>query len=75
MNEREPNSHDRRDARVGVPLLTRYREPSFARSMLELVITAVPFVFLWMLTLAGLDAGYWLCLLLEIGRASCRERV
>jgi acyl-lipid omega-6 desaturase (Delta-12 desaturase) len=75
MHERKPNSHSASDARTGVPVLTGYREPSFARSMLELVITAVPFALLWMLMWVALDAGYWLCLLLAVPAAGFLVRL
>jgi acyl-lipid omega-6 desaturase (Delta-12 desaturase) len=75
MHEREPNSHSRRNARAGVPVLTGYREPSFARSLLELVVTVAPFVFLWMVMWAALDAGYWFCLLLAVPAAGFLVRL
>jgi acyl-lipid omega-6 desaturase (Delta-12 desaturase) len=74
MQEPEP-SHSRRDARAEVPVLTGYREPSFARSMLELLVTAVPFVLLWILMWSALDAGYWLCLLLAVPAAGFLVRL
>ncbi|HET7059311.1 MAG TPA: fatty acid desaturase, partial [Nitrospiraceae bacterium] len=43
--------------------------------MLELVITAVPFAFLWILIWAGLDAGYWICLLLAVPAAGFLVRL
>ncbi len=61
--------------RAGVPVLTGYREPSLARSMLELLITAVPFAFLWMLMWAALDAGYWPCLVLGLPAAGFLVRL
>src|SRR6202011_1755612 len=51
------------DAR-GWTTLARYRTPSPARSIIELLITAGPLVLLWCLMWATLDLGYWLCLLL-----------
>jgi omega-6 fatty acid desaturase (delta-12 desaturase) len=47
------------DARTWVQILARYREPSRARSTLELVITIVPLVLLWILMWATLDLGYY----------------
>jgi omega-6 fatty acid desaturase (delta-12 desaturase) len=61
--------------RAGVPVLTGYREPSLARSMLELLITAVPFAILWMLMWAALDAGYWPCLVLGLPAAGFLVRL
>jgi len=42
-----------------------YRELNSARSVLELVIAAVPFVLIWVLLWAALDAGYWFGLILD----------
>src|SRR6187431_598486 len=47
-----PNSTG--DARDWTPVLHRYREPNHVRSMLEVLITAVPFVLLWILMWASL---------------------
>ena len=44
MHEREPNNPAAHDPRAWAPMLARYREPSCARSTVELVITAVPLV-------------------------------
>src|ERR1700730_7507762 len=52
------------DARGWTKTLARYRTPSPARSIIELVITAGPLVLLWFLMWATLDLDYWLCLLL-----------
>jgi omega-6 fatty acid desaturase (delta-12 desaturase) len=43
-----------------------YGQPSSARSLIELAITAVPFVLLWVLMWAALASGFWLGLLLAI---------
>ena len=50
-------------------ILARYREPSRARSVTELVITVVPLVLLWIAMWATLDLGYWFCLLLAVPAA------
>ena len=68
MHEREPNVRTTPDLRAWAPILVHYREPSCTRSMLELVITAVPLVILWMLMWTTLDTGYWLCPLLAVPR-------
>jgi omega-6 fatty acid desaturase (delta-12 desaturase) len=43
-----------------------FRQPRHARSVFEIAITAAPFVLLWLLTWAALDAGYALGLLLAV---------
>jgi omega-6 fatty acid desaturase (delta-12 desaturase) len=75
MHERRPNIHATRDPRAWAPLLARYREPSVARSTVELVITAVPLVILWILMWAALDIGYWVCLLLAVPAAGFLVRL
>jgi omega-6 fatty acid desaturase (delta-12 desaturase) len=75
MNQSRQIPTARAMTRAGVPVLTGYREPSLARSMLELLITAVPFAFLWMLMWAALDAGYWPCLVLALPAAGFLVRL
>src|SRR5665811_1732200 len=52
-----------------------YREASNARSALEILITVVPLVLLWVLMWASLDTGYWLCLLLSVPAAGFLVRL
>jgi len=63
------------DPLAWAPMLARYREPSCARSTVELVITAVPFVILWILMWAALGTGYWICLLLAVPAAGFLVRL
>jgi acyl-lipid omega-6 desaturase (Delta-12 desaturase) len=56
-------------------MLARYREPSCARSTVELVITAVPLVILWILMWAALGTGYWFGLLLAVPAAGFLVRL
>jgi omega-6 fatty acid desaturase (delta-12 desaturase) len=63
------------DARSWVQILARYRAPSAARSIAELVITAGPFVLLWILMWVTLDLGYWICLLLAAPAAGFLVRL
>lgn len=49
-----------RPAKDWVHILARYREPSTRRSILELVVTLVPFALLWALAWAALSVSYWL---------------
>ncbi len=63
---RSPNPDPGLDARALLKATAPFRQPIEARSLLELAITIVPFVLLWLLTWAALDAGHWLGLLLTV---------
>ena len=63
------------DARGWTQILARYREPSHARSIVEIAITVGPLVLLWVLMWATLDLGYWLCLLLAVPAAGFLVRL
>ena len=56
--------------------LACYREPSHARSIIEIAITAAPLAALWTLAWAGVHFGYWwLALLLAIPAAGFLVRL
>ena len=57
------------DARAWIPILRQYRTPKIGRSVVELMVTAVPFASLWALMWAARGVGYWLCLLLALPTA------
>ena len=63
------------DPRALAHMLARYREPSSARGVLELAITAVPFALIWVLMWAAVDAGYWIGLLLAVPAAGFLVRL
>src|SRR4051794_41437638 len=63
------------EIRASAQLLARYREPDNARGILELAITAIPFVVIWVLIWAALDQGYWFALLLEVPAAGLLVRL
>jgi omega-6 fatty acid desaturase (delta-12 desaturase) len=63
------------DPRQWVMALAPYREPSLARSVVELVVTVVPFVALWLLMLLSLSYSFWLCLLLAVPAAGFLVRL
>jgi len=63
------------DSRTVAHALARYREPNSTRSVLEVVITAVPFALMWGLMWAGFDAGYWIGLLLAVPAAGFLVRL
>jgi omega-6 fatty acid desaturase (delta-12 desaturase) len=49
-----------RSAKEWVLELAKYRNPSTRRSVMELVVTLVPFVLLWALAWVALSISYWL---------------
>lgn len=72
------------EARGWTQILARYRAPSSARSIIELVMTAGPLVLLWLLgplvllwllMWATLDRGYWAGLLLAVPAAGFLVRL
>ena len=64
------------DARRWTKVLAPYREPSLARSLAELAVTAVPFAALWLLMWLSLrHAGYGLTLLLAVPTAGFLVRL
>lgn len=62
-------------ARDWTKMLGSYREPSHARSTIELLITAGPFVLFWVLMLAALKVGYWLSLIIALPAAGFLVRL
>jgi acyl-lipid omega-6 desaturase (Delta-12 desaturase) len=63
------------DARGWAQILVRYRAPSLARSIVELIITAGPLILLWSLMWVAIDLGYWFCLLLAVPAAGFLVRL
>jgi omega-6 fatty acid desaturase (delta-12 desaturase) len=55
--------------------ISAYREPSVARSLFELVITASTFIILWALMWFLWDAGYWIGLVLAVPAAGLLVRL
>ena len=63
-------------ARSWAQILGRYREPSHARSIIEIAITFGPLLALWALAWTALYLGYWwLCLLLAMPAAGFLVRL
>ena len=62
-------------ARDWIGLLQRYREPDQIRSVLEIAITAVPFVLLWVAAWAALSFSYWVTLALAVPAAGFLVRL
>ena len=57
MHEPEPTLRLTPDLRGWTQILAGYREPSTARSILEIVITVLPLMFLWLLMWASLTSA------------------
>jgi omega-6 fatty acid desaturase (delta-12 desaturase) len=58
-----------------LPVLNRYRAPSHLRSAIELLVTVVPFVLLWIAAWACLRWSYWLSLALAVPAAGFLVRL
>ncbi len=63
------------DARALVQIAARYREPTRARSLFELIVTIGALALLWVAMWASLHIGYWLTLLLALPAAGFVVRV
>ncbi|MDI5933843.1 fatty acid desaturase [Halomonas kalidii] len=55
--------------------LGEYRTPRLARSVVELMVTVIPFAALWILMWGTLSAGYWLGLLFAVPAAGFLVRL
>jgi omega-6 fatty acid desaturase (delta-12 desaturase) len=62
-------------ARDWIELLQRYRQPDHGRSVLEIVITAVPFILLWLAAWVTLSVSYWLTLAIAVPAAGFLVRL
>jgi omega-6 fatty acid desaturase (delta-12 desaturase) len=71
----QEDTHISTDPRALLRDIAPYREPNTRRSLFELTITVVPFLLLWALTWAALDAGYWLGLVLTVPAAGFLLRI
>jgi omega-6 fatty acid desaturase (delta-12 desaturase) len=58
-----------------IQILHRYREPSTARSAIEIAITVLPFALLWIAMWALLHFSYWLSLLIAVPAAGFLVRL
>jgi omega-6 fatty acid desaturase (delta-12 desaturase) len=74
-NQNPTASADRVPARDWTQILARYRQPNSGRSIVEIGITIVPLVVLWVLVWATLDIGYWLSLLIALPAAGFLVRL
>ncbi len=56
-------------------MLKGHARPSTGRSLLQLLVTAVPLVAIWALMVLSLDYGYWIALLLSLPAAGLLVRL
>ena len=61
--------NETRSARDWVKILAEYREPDTWRSTRELLVTAGPFLLLWVLAWWSLSYSYWLTLMISSANA------
>ena len=62
-------------ARDWAQILAHYREPSHARSILEIAITVGAYAALWVLSWMALGFGYWLSLIMAVPAAGFLVRL
>ena len=70
-----PSGAARLDARRLTQTLAQYGKPSNRRGLVEIAITLVPLVALWLLAWTALDLGYWVALLLAVPAAGFLVRL
>jgi omega-6 fatty acid desaturase (delta-12 desaturase) len=64
-----------KDARSWSAVLARYRQPSLARSTIEIAVTAIPFASLWAMSAVAAVNGWWWGLLLTVPAAGFLVRM
>jgi omega-6 fatty acid desaturase (delta-12 desaturase) len=67
--------HDVVGVRDWLPILNRYRAPGLARSLIEIIVTAGPFVLLWIAMWACLRWSYLLSLAIAVPAAGFLVRL
>jgi omega-6 fatty acid desaturase (delta-12 desaturase) len=70
-----PSGAARLDARRLTQTLAQYGKPSNRRGLVEIAITLVPLVALWLLAWLALDLGYWVALPLTVPAAGFLVRL
>jgi acyl-lipid omega-6 desaturase (Delta-12 desaturase) len=78
LNKHHPNptaTATSSEARAWAQILARYRQPNNGRSIVEIAVTIVPLVALWVLAWISLDYGYWLSLLFAVPAAGFLVRL
>jgi acyl-lipid omega-6 desaturase (Delta-12 desaturase) len=74
-NALTPASSTNVNAKQWTSTLQRYRKPNLARSVGEILITALPFAGLWVVMWASLAWSYWLTLLFALPAAGFLVRL
>ena len=69
LHPARPDAPPPAGAKRWAKILGGYREPSPRRSLVELAITALPFVALWAVMWLCLQVSYWLCLAVAVPAA------
>ena len=78
MIDRQPAAQSASDATTARNLpkaLAPYRVPHHGRSVLELLVTAIPFVVLWVAAWWALSVSYWLTLAITVPAAAFLVRL
>jgi omega-6 fatty acid desaturase (delta-12 desaturase) len=69
------DAHAIPDRHTLMQALTRYRTSDRARSIMEIAITIIPLVLLWLLMWRSLEIGFGACLLLAVPAAGFLVRL
>jgi len=79
LNQKNETAEQAGQPQITAPALMRtlasYRDAKTGRGIFELVATTVPFLLLWILIWAALDAGYWIALLMAVPAAGLLVRL
>ena len=68
-------SDEAADARLWVPILARYREPSDSRSLWEIAVTIGPFLLLWVLGWWAMSVSPWLAVAIALVNGAFLVRI
>jgi acyl-lipid omega-6 desaturase (Delta-12 desaturase) len=75
LNDRPKSAGGMANVRALTRSLAGYRKPNFGRSVVEILITVVPFILLWLLMWLSLRIGYGFYLLLAVPAAGFLVRL
>ncbi|MDH5452290.1 MAG: fatty acid desaturase [Paracoccaceae bacterium] len=62
-------------SRSWVQILAKYREPNYARSIFELLVSLIPFLALWALAWWSLSISYWLAFAIAVVNGAFLVRI